>query len=170
MEDKLEKLNTPFGEITIMIDGQPIDYTAQKGSDNDILWPDVTERYQIEIRYVPDGKEHNLSCVFLPVCSYEKSPESGERLECQSFYGLQSVKMSIGLECEAGYIEGVRASDEYDYDADYLDQGRVIGPGSSGLIMCPISNHPGTLKGAALFEFKRNTESITYYSTIHGIA
>lgn len=25
MEDKLEKLNTPFGEIAVMIDGQPID-------------------------------------------------------------------------------------------------------------------------------------------------
>lgn len=123
MEDNLEKLNTPFGEITIMIDGQPIDYAAQKGSDNDVLWPDVTERYQIEIRYVPDGKEHNLSCVFSPICSYEKSPESGERLECQSFYSPQRIKMSIGLECEAGYIEGVRGSDEYDYDVDYLDNG-----------------------------------------------
>ena len=31
--------------------------------------------------------------------------------------------MSIGLECEARYIDGVRASDEYDYDADYLENG-----------------------------------------------
>ncbi|WP_373724974.1 hypothetical protein [Bacteroides heparinolyticus] len=123
MENNLKKLNTPFGEIAIMIDGQAIDYTVQKGSDNDVLWPDVRDRYQIEVRYVPDGKEHSLSCVFLPTCSYEKSPESGERLECQSFYGPLRVKMSIGIECEAGYIGGVRASDEYDYDADYLDNG-----------------------------------------------
>ena len=33
----MEKQNTPFGEISIVIDGQPIDYTAQKGSDNDVL-------------------------------------------------------------------------------------------------------------------------------------
>ena len=31
--------------------------------------------------------------------------------------------MSIGLECEMGYIDGVRISDEYDYDADYLENG-----------------------------------------------
>lgn len=123
MEDKLEKLKSPLGEIIVMVDGHPIDYIAQKGSDNDVLWPDVRNRYQIEVRYVPDGNEHSLSCVFSPACSYEKSAESGERLECQSFYSPQRVKMSIGLECEAGYIGGVRASDEYDYDADYLDNG-----------------------------------------------
>lgn len=31
--------------------------------------------------------------------------------------------MSIGLECEAGYIGGIRVSDKYDYDADYLENG-----------------------------------------------
>lgn len=121
----MEKLNTPFGEMAVMIDGQPIDYTAQKGSDNDVLWPDVRNRYQIVVRYVPDGKKHSLSCIFSPICSYKKVPESAERLECQSFYGSQRVKMSIGLECEAGYIGGVRASEAYDYDADYLDNGMV---------------------------------------------
>lgn len=100
-----------------------IDYTALKGSDNDALWPDVSNRYQIAVRYVPDGKEHRLSCIFSPLCSYEKTPESGERLECQGFYSSQRIKMSIGLECEAGTIGGIRASDGYDYDADYLDNG-----------------------------------------------
>lgn len=118
MEDQLEKLKSPLGEIIVMVDGHPIDYITKKGSDNDVLWPDVRNRYQIEVRYVPDGNEHCLSCVFLPTCTYEKSPESGERLECQSFYSPQRVKMSIGLECEAGYIGG-----KYDYDADYLDNG-----------------------------------------------
>lgn len=31
--------------------------------------------------------------------------------------------MSIGLVCESGYIDGIRISDEYDYDADYLENG-----------------------------------------------
>jgi len=31
--------------------------------------------------------------------------------------------MSIGLECEVGYINGARATNEYDYDADYLEIG-----------------------------------------------
>lgn len=37
MEDQLEKLNTPFGEVVVIMDGKPLDYTAQKGSDNDAL-------------------------------------------------------------------------------------------------------------------------------------
>lgn len=116
----MKRLNTPLGEIAVMIDGRPIDYTAQKGPFNDVLWPDVKDRYQIEVRYVPDGKEHSLSCVFSPTCPYMKTPEGGERLECLSFYGTQRVKMSIGLEGECGrnYYEY-----EYDYDIDYLDNG-----------------------------------------------
>ena len=43
MEDKLKRLNTPLGEIAVMIDGRPIDYTAQKGPFNDVLWPDVKD-------------------------------------------------------------------------------------------------------------------------------
>lgn len=73
MEDQLEKLKSPLGEITVMVDGHPIDYITKKGSDNDVLWPDVRNRYQIEVRYVPDGNEHCLSCVFLPTCTYEKA-------------------------------------------------------------------------------------------------
>ena len=119
----MEKLKTPFGDIDVLIDGKSIAYTALKGSDNDVLWPDVRNRFQIVVKYVPDGRKHSISCVFSPTCSYEKGPESGERLECQSFYNPQRIKMSIGLECEAGYIGGVRASDEYDCDADYLDNG-----------------------------------------------
>lgn len=119
----MEKLKTPFGDIDVLIDGKSIAYTALKGSDNDVLCPDVRNRFQIVVKYVPDGREHSISCVFSTTCSYEKRPESGERLECQSFYNPQRIKMSIGLECEAGYIGGVRASDEYDYDADYLDNG-----------------------------------------------
>lgn len=128
----MEKLNTPFGEIAVLLDGLPINYAAQKGSDNGVLLPDIKGRYQIEVNYIPDGREHSLSCVFSPVCKYERTPESGERLECQSFYNLQRMKMSIGIECEADYIDGVRYSNGYDYDAEYLDNGMayIIMPGT----------------------------------------
>jgi len=116
-------LATPFGYIEILIDGTTISYNAEKGSSNDVLWPDIHNRFQITVQFVPDGMEHSISCVFLPNCSYKKAPESGERLECQSFYNSKRYKMSIGLECEAGYIGGERVSDEYDYDAEYLDNG-----------------------------------------------
>ena len=119
----MEKLITPFGEIEILIDGKATDYTAEEGRKLDVLCPHVLGRYQIAVHFAPDGKEHTIACVFQPVCSYKMTPESGERLECQSFYNNQRFKLSIGLECEAGYIGGVRASDVYDYDADYLENG-----------------------------------------------
>lgn len=55
MRNVMEKLKTPFGEIDIKIDGQSIGYIAQKGLDNDVLWPDVRNRFQIVVKYVPDG-------------------------------------------------------------------------------------------------------------------
>ena len=55
-----------------------------------------------------------------------REPEPGERLECQSFYNSRGMKLSIGLECESGFVDGVRISDEYDYDADYLENGMAF--------------------------------------------
>lgn len=126
----MEKLMTPFGEISILIDGVSIPYTAQRGSANHVLWPDVENRFQIAVYGVPDGREHSISCVFSPIDTYGRGPESGERLECQSFYSAYRVKMSIGVECETGYLDGKRISDEYDYDAVYLENGikRLIFP------------------------------------------
>lgn len=114
----MNRLKTPFGEIDIQIDGKSIKYISQKGSSNDVLWPDVKNRYQIVVNFNPDGRKHSISCVFLSECSFKTSPESGERLECYSFYNDSRFKLSIGIECEESYISNV-----YDYDADYLDNG-----------------------------------------------
>ena len=119
----MKTLSTPFGDIKILIDGRPVPYSAQEGKKLDISCPHLLGRYQIEVPFIPDGKEHTIACVFDYDCLYHRFPESGERLECQSFYNDQRFKMSIGLECEAGYIGDERVSDEYDYDADYLKNG-----------------------------------------------
>ena len=119
----MEKLKTPFGEIEILIDGKPFSYSVQEGGKLDVLCPHILGRYQITIHFVPDGKEHIIACVFDANCKYKRTPESGERLECQSFYNDCRYKMSIGVECEAEYTGGARISDEYDYDAEYLKNG-----------------------------------------------
>ena len=120
----IKKLKTPFGDIVILIDGKPVPYTARKGSIDEVLWPDIVNRFQIVVRFKPDNKKHTISCVFDSNCSFKSFPEGGERLECQSFYNDQRYKMSIGIECIAGYYcDGTRVSDEYDYDADYLENG-----------------------------------------------
>ncbi len=127
----METLFTPFGEIRILLDAQPIPYAAQEGRKLDGLCPHVLGRYQIIVRFLPDGKEHTLACVFQSDGSYERTPESGERLECQSFYNDSGFKLSIGLACEAGEIDGMRVTDAYDYDAEYLENGMSFLIGSA---------------------------------------
>ena len=112
----MERLLTPLGEIKVLIDSKPVPYDAQVGRRLENGCPHVLGRYQIEVRFVPDGKEHNIACVFESDCSYKRSPESGERLECQGFYNDNRYKMSIGVECDM-------VSGKYDYDADYLENG-----------------------------------------------
>ncbi len=120
---KMEKLITPFGEIKILIDGTSVPYLVKEGSKLEALCLHLLGRYQITVHFMPDGKEHTLACIFEPECSFNRSPEGGERLECQGFYNDSRMKMSIGVECEAGYIGSVRASEGYDYDAGYLENG-----------------------------------------------
>ena len=129
----VEKLVTPFGEIDILIDGRKVPYVAREGKRIECLCPDVSGRFQITIEYVPDGKKHSIACVFTPSCPCQTDSESGERLECQGFYSERRIKMSIGVECESGcFADGTRASDRYDYDADYLENGMayLILPGT----------------------------------------
>ena len=123
----MEKLNTPFGKIDILLDGQPIDHIIQEGQTGFDLWPDIKGRYQISVKYIPDGKEHSLLCTFSPTCAYERDYDHGERLECQAFYNSQKIKMSIGIECEFDYdLDNSRISYGYDYDAEYLENGMAI--------------------------------------------
>ena len=119
----MDTLLTPFGEIEIMVDGKTVPYSTREGRKLEGLCPHVLGRYQIEVRFIPDGKAHTIACVLGPDCAYGKTPESGERLECQSFYNDRRFKLSIGIECETGYVGEVRATDKYDYDADYLENG-----------------------------------------------
>lgn len=89
-------------------------------------WHHVLRRYQIAVQFTPDGENHTIACVFESDCLYERTPESGDRLECQSFYNDCGFKMSIDLECEGGYVDGKRFSNEYDYDSDYLANGMAF--------------------------------------------
>ena len=95
--EKTKMLLTPFGEIRILIDEKSVPFIAQEGRKLEGLCPHVLGRYQITVPFIPDGKEYIIACVFEPICSYEKAQESGERLECQSFYNDSRFKMFIGL-------------------------------------------------------------------------
>ena len=112
-----DRIITPMGDITILIDEIETQYVPLKGAPIENLCPDVLGRYQIEIHFPPDGKEHTISCVFPYDKSIKGYVESGEGLECQGFYNNNGMKLSIGLEGEASIYT------DYDYDVEYLNDG-----------------------------------------------
>ena len=123
-ENKVEHLETPFGKVMILTDDAETAYMIVKKQPNERLFPDVIGRYHICVDFVPDGKEHEIKCIIENISYLDRGPESGEMLECQSFYNADNWKLSIGLECESGFLpDGRRWSDRYDYDANYLDNG-----------------------------------------------
>ena len=111
------RLNTPLGEFFVLVDGKAAPYVAQKGDALKPWMPDLLGRYHIEITVEPDGRKHEIRCFPAGEVILEAEPEPGERLECLSYYGKNRVKLSIGIECESGYIDGERISD-YDFDAE----------------------------------------------------
>lgn len=122
----MDKLDTPFGFIDIQIDGKSIPYEAREGRRLKYLCPNVLGRYQIEIQFIPDGKEHTISCVFNTPKKYKAGQESGENLESQGFYSEDRYKMSIGLLCDIwGYINGEYTECYNDCGIDYLHNGMV---------------------------------------------
>ena len=116
------KLVTPLGEIDILIDGREIEYDFQI-VDVDSSCKDVEGRYAIQVSFVPDGREHIISCKIRDYKTSEMDDiESGENLELKSFYN-GGAKLSIGMEGDSGYINGERISTIYDYDNEYQDDG-----------------------------------------------
>ena len=127
--ERVEKISTPAGNIEIEIDGKTVEYQYEK-LNNGNLFPDVTARYKIKVSKEPDGTEHEIKCVIsgLKNMEYISDIESGECLECQSFY-IENCKISIGIESDAGYLEnGCRITDMgYDYDSCYNKDGISYG-------------------------------------------
>ena len=117
-------LNTALGTIEILIDGEKIPYIAKEGRKIENLCPNVLGRYQIEVDYIPDGSKHSLSCVINNLEQINRTVESGENLECLSFYNKDRVKLSIALlgeqrDCHNGVL--INATN--DYDIEYLENG-----------------------------------------------
>ena len=113
------RLETPVGEIFILLDGKAIPYVAKKGEPLDVLCPDVLGRYQIDIVFKPDGREHTITCFPAGKVITDTDVQTGERLESMAFYSEDRYKLSIGIECESGYIGGQRVNDDYDFDVEY---------------------------------------------------
>lgn len=116
-------ITTPLGTIEIYLDDRKMEY-REISVAVDPLCPNLDGRFKIEITFMPDGLEHTISCIVNSNGTIiDNDIESGERLECQSFFG-NNVKLSIGAEGEDGYYGPCEMSDYlYDYDCTYLSNG-----------------------------------------------
>ena len=116
------KLITPLGEITVLIDGNELEYSYKKLKSFKSC-PDVKDRYAIEIDFLPDGMVHSIACVLSDLDERAKlNVESGEHLECVSVI-FEDIKLSVGLEGDDLHMpDGTRIS-SYDYDIEYLKDG-----------------------------------------------
>lgn len=118
-------MHTPFGEIKISIDDKDYPfYTVFEHKDKTGIFPDILGCYRIVVDFKTDGCGHEIKC-YIPGMKYKEiSPESGENLECQSFYDDNGMKISFGVEGESGTLpDGYRFSERYDYDVNYLENG-----------------------------------------------
>lgn len=121
---RVEYLETPFGKVKVLVDDIEHPYGIKVKNPNEKICPDVVGRYHIVVDFIPDGKIHEIKCVIEGMSYIDRGPESGEMLECQAFYNENGWKLSIGVECETGFLpDGRRWSDRYDYDAKYLENG-----------------------------------------------
>lgn len=119
----MENLITPFGSVLVSINNDVMEYQTIKLETNPILFPDIDGRYKLIVNYISDNKEHLISCIINDIdnSAIRRETESGERLECQSFY-QDSKKLSIGIEFDIGYFNTFEQN-SYDYDIRYLRNG-----------------------------------------------
>ncbi len=123
------KINTPFGKISILIDGNDFKYTSKKLKLLEDA-PHVKGRYLIEIDFTPDGKKHTISCVLNDMKNYKSSQESGEDVQSIVFYNEENWALEIGVRGEQWIYclkDGIWQVDESfwhrDYDIEYLKKG-----------------------------------------------
>ena len=122
------ELITPLGKIQVLFDGAPISYSITQLEVLENLCPDVAARYKIEVDYIPDGKEHFISCCLYPSQPVKGYSESGERLECCGYYNEgQTIKVSIGMEADSECSFQIKGQwichpNVYDYDGVFMEK------------------------------------------------
>lgn len=113
----MNKLITPFGKIIITIDGQEIDYLAIAYTGYQKSYPELVV-YRIQVDLKPDNQDHEIACILPDMGEVKREPETGEDLDCQSFY-KDGWKLSIGVTFDERWDYG----EVGDYETRYLENG-----------------------------------------------
>ena len=113
----MDKINTPFGEIGIFIDGEEVEYKAER-MDLSVIGKTVDERYMIKVNHAEDNGKHIISCCIKDKPrDLEGEIEPGENLELISFCRSE-IRLSIGTEGDTWNDSGI-----FDYDISYEKDG-----------------------------------------------
>lgn len=117
------RLITPAGKVQISIDGIKVPYEMKElGQINGRKFP-LLGRYHLQVRYVPDGMEHTISCSVEPEIPSIRNTDSGENLLIRNFYTQNRYKVSIGLHGEAEYDRDGKRHSYFDYDDIWVKNG-----------------------------------------------
>lgn len=108
-------LCTPLGKLIVLIDQVPFKYQVHKAPLNRSCSA-LDGRWLITVPVLPDGKEHWISCTLQPNCTVHDYIETGNRLECKSFYSTR-FKLSIGASCIS------ECANARDFSIEYMPYG-----------------------------------------------
>ncbi len=115
-------IQTPLGIIEITKDGEKVDCSIRRVKNGN-LCPELNGRVAVLIDYIPDEKEHTVSCCIKGLReSKHDFIEPDERVDIKSFCRGTS-KLSIGLFSDIPDEWGKKPDDIMDYWTEYLKNG-----------------------------------------------
>lgn len=110
-------LNTPFGNVRLLVDEKPMLYKIEQFSLVSTLFPDIQARFKISFDYDQKKPAKSIKC-FIENTSADTWIESGERLEAIAFYN-DSTKLTLGVNCSFGDAKRY----DFDFDGQYIKDG-----------------------------------------------
>lgn len=119
----MEQLITPFGEIRILIDQNPVSYIAQEYSEDGEPAEGVLGRYQIAVRFRPDGRKHTVACIFDSDQPEKIITEDFVEDGSVTFFTEPGYMMLFLIDYSSGFMDRGKPSDYHDYGAACLKNG-----------------------------------------------
>lgn len=115
-------IRTPLGIVEVKEDGKRIDCIVKR-MENDNRCPELDGWYAILVDYIPDGREHTVSCCIKGYrASKDDFEEPEERANIKSFC-KKTTKLSIGGFSDTPEEWGMRSDESMDYWTEYLKNG-----------------------------------------------